>query len=271
MEKGVRSTRQSVLVALLAISLAGGGLTLVIPPVPAGAEPVSTSEFRTLREDLERMKADLQELKKELMLIRQVLSRSAAQPPPPAHAAARVSIAGNPALGKKEAPITVVEFSDYQCPFCKRFFENTLPTLKAEYIDAGKVRYVFRDFPLDRIHPQARKAAEAAHCAGDQGKYWEMHDLLFRNQQALHVESLKLYARNLELDIAVFDACLDRGTYGAEVQRDLEDGLKAGIRGTPGFYVGKTRHDETVEGILISGAHPIDVFRQAIEGLLRDN
>ena len=81
-------------------------------------------------------------------------------------------LADNPMLGAPEAPLTLIEFSDYQCPFCRRFAETTLPLLKRDYIETGKLRYVFRDFPLDRLHPQARKAAEAAHCAGDQGQYW---------------------------------------------------------------------------------------------------
>ena len=95
-----------------------------------------------------------------------------------------MATAGEPSLGKPDAPLTLVEFSDYQCPFCRRFFEQTLPALKSKYIDAGQLRYVFRDFPLDQIHPQARQAAESVHCAAEQGKYWEMHDLLFQSLRA---------------------------------------------------------------------------------------
>jgi protein-disulfide isomerase len=260
--------RRTVSGALLAISIAGGGQVLVTLSVPAHAEPVSQSELQSLKEDLERTKADVQELKKEIQFIRQILSRSGSQPSQPTPAVAKVRIAGNPVLGRQQAPVTIIEFSDYQCPFCKRFFETTLPALKAEYIDTGKVRYVFRDFPLDQIHPQARKAAEAAHCAGDQGRYWEMHDLLFQNQQALHIEKLGSYARSLQMVPATFDACLEKGKYATEVQKDLEDGLAAGVRGTPAFFVGTTRPDDTIEGVLISGAHPIPVFRQAINRLL---
>ena len=157
-------------------------------------------------------------------------SRLRGGPEPPPHPSvaviAKVSTADNPTLGKPDAPITIVEFSDYQCPFCRRFFENTLPALKADYIDIGTVRYVFRDFPLDRIHPQARKAAEAARCAGEQGQYWEMHDQLFQNR-ALRVLQLKGYARNLGLDLTAFEACLDGGTYAAEVDKDVAAGATA--------------------------------------------
>jgi protein-disulfide isomerase len=181
-----------------------------------------------------------------------------------------VRLAGNPLLGAPDAPLTLIEFSDYQCPYCRRFVENTLPALKHDYIETGKLRYTFRDLPLDRLHPQARKAAEAAHCAGDQRKYWEMHGLLFQNQQALQVESLKGYARHLSLDTAAFDDCLNRGRYAAEVQQDLDDATAAGVQGTPGFFLGKTQSNDAIQGIFIRGAQPVTVFQEAIEGLLRE-
>ncbi len=237
----------------------------------AQSEPISQTEFGLLKGDLEHIKTELADVKKELQLIRQLLSRRPPQARQPARVEARVSVAGNPAMGQPDAPVTLIEFSDYQCPFCRRFSQTTLPTLKAEYIDTGKLRYVFRDFPLDQIHPYARKAAEAAHCAGDQGKYWAMHDLLFQKSPAFQVKKLKKYARRLDLDPRVFDGCLEQDKYRAKVQKNYEDGGSAGVRGTPGFFVGKTRSDDTIQGVLISGARPLPVFRQAIEGLLREN
>jgi protein-disulfide isomerase len=162
----------------------------------------------------------------------------------------------------------VIEFSDYQCPFCQRFFANTLPALKRDYIDTGKVRYVFRDFPLDSIHPQARKAAEAAHCAGDQGKYWEMHDTLFKNQRALMVDNLKDLARGLGLKDDDFTSCLDQGKHAETVNGHFTAGSAIGITGTPSFFIGKTSADGTMEAINIRGAQPIAAFRQAIDRLL---
>lgn len=234
------------------------------------SEPETTSELGELKSDVNRMKTELEEVKREVQLIRQFLSRATGQPTQPQRVVADVSIAGNPMIGKKDAPVTLIEFSDYQCPFCKRFFQSTLPTLKSEYIETGKVRYVFRDFPLDQIHPHARKAAEAAHCAGDQDKYWQMHDLLFQNQEALQVEQLKGYARRLDLNPSAFDTCLEKSTYAAKVQKDLDAGVEAGIRGTPGFFIGKTGPDDTIQGTLISGAHPPNVFRHAIDSLLQE-
>lgn len=237
-------------------------------PAPPGGD------VGALRGDLEKLKGELEGIRGELRLIRELLLQRAAQPAqpaqPPARVVSKVSLAGSPSLGGSEAPVTMVEFSDYQCPFCRRYFDATLPAIKKEYVDTGKVRYVFRDFPLDQIHPQARKASEAARCAGDQGKYWEMHDLLFRNQQALQVERLKAHAGGLGLDTAAFDDCLDKGKHGAVVQKSYDDGVAAGVRGTPAFFIGRTRGGDTVEGVLVSGAQPINAFKQEIERLLAE-
>jgi len=268
----MRSVTWRVCIVALCLTVIGSqDPRLGSPPALAQPQTGSQSELEALKGDVEKIKAELAAIREDLKLIRQHLSQGRPQPTQPGSAGASVSIAGNLILGKKGAPVTMIEFSDYQCPFCKRFFETALPTLKAEYIETGKVRYVFRDFPLDQIHPHARKAAEAAHCAGDQGKYWEMHDLLFQNQQALQVESLKTHARSLRLNGAAFDSCLDRDTYAAEVQKDFEDGVAAGVRGTPSFFIGKTRSDDTVQGVYLSGALPTPVFRQAIDNALREN
>lgn len=262
--------RYFFIIALLAIFIAGLLPGMNVHLALAQSAPGSKAELDEVKRDLERMRTDLEEVKKELKEIREFLQGRAAQPPQPRRVVTNVSVAGNPIKGKKDAPVTLIEFSDYQCPFCSRFFQNTLPTLTTEYIDTGKVRHVFRDFPLDQIHPQARKAAEAAHCAGDQGKYWEMHDVLFQNQKALQTDQLKGYARTLGLDSATFNSCLENGKYSTEIQKDLDDGVKAGVRGTPAFFVGRTKPDNTVEGLLISGAHPFPVFRQEIERLLQE-
>ena len=268
----MRSVTWRVCIVALCLTVIGSqDPRLGSPPALAQPQTGSQSELEALKGDVEKIKAELAAIREDLKRIRQHLSQGRPQPTQPGSVVASVSIAGNLIMGKKDAAVTMIEFSDYQCPFCKRFFETALPTLKAEYIETGKVRYVFRDFPLDQIHPQARKAAEAAHCAGDQGKYWEMHDLLFQNQQALQVESLKTHARSLRLNGAAFDSCLDRDTYATEVQKDFEDGVAAGVRGTPSFFIGKTRSDDTVQGVYLSGALPTPVFRQAIDNALREN
>jgi len=226
------------------------------------------SELSTLKQDLETIKQDLAAVKKELSEIRQLLAQRPVQPAQPAHVMSKVSVGDGPSLGKPDAPVILIEFSDYQCPFCGRFFKQTFAALKADYIDTGKLRYVFRDFPLDSIHPQARKAAEAAHCAGAQGKYWEMHDTLFKNQGALTVDNLKAFARDVGLDMDAFNTCLDQGMYAEAVNQHLAAGSQAGINGTPGFFIGKTSAEGTLEATLIKGAQPITAFRQVIDSLL---
>ena len=255
--------KRRVLIVAVILGLAGA------TPLWAQSPPGTPGELGAIKEDLERIKGDLENVKRQLGQLLRLLTQPAAQGAPPAPAGpVRASLGDVPALGRPDAPVTLVEFSDYQCPFCQRFFLATLPALKKDYIDTGKVRYVFRDFPLDQIHPQARKAAEAAHCAGEQGKYWEMHDVLFGNQQALQPPKLSEHARTLGLDGSRFDACLTSGTHAARVSQGLTDGQAAGVQGTPGFVVAKTTTGDTVEGALVVGAQPVEVFRRLIDQLL---
>lgn len=219
-------------------------------------------------QDLTAIKADIEAIKSQLAQVLRLLSQRPAQGGGSPAGPARASVADAPTLGRADAPVTIVEFSDYQCPFCQRFFATTLPALKQDYIDTGRLRYVFRDYPLDQLHPQARKAAEAAHCAGEQGKYWEMHDMLFQNQRALAAPQLAEHARALGVDGAKFDECLSSGRQAARVERSLADGAAAGVQGTPGFVVGKTRAGGVVEGTLIRGAQPLETFRRIIDQAL---
>jgi protein-disulfide isomerase len=160
--------------------------------------------------------------------------------------------ATDPASGDTAAPVTIVEFSDYQCPFCARVTPTMAKVMQAY---GGKVRRVFKDFPLAN-HPQAPKAAEAARCAGDQGKYWEFHARLFGNQAALQVPQLKETATSLGLDRTKFDQCLDSGTWAVQVQADLAQGEKLGVNSTPTIFV---------NGRAVIGAQPFEQFRQVID------
>jgi len=173
----------------------------------------------------------------------------------PSTGIAEVSADDDPSLGSENAPITIVEFSDFQCPYCARFEQDTFPELKSRYIDTGLVKIVFRDFPLTSIHQYAQKAAEASECADEQDKFWEYHDLLFSNQNALEVSSLKGYAFSIGLDTQQFDSCLDSGKYKDEVQKDMEDGISYGVTGTPAFFV---------NGKLLTGAQPFSEFERLI-------
>ena len=160
--------------------------------------------------------------------------------------------AHDPVRGPDSAPITIIEFSDFQCPYCQRV-TPTLEKLRAAYPD--KIRLVFKDFPLPN-HTLAPKASEAAHCASEQGKYWEMHDRLFANQQALDVPALKQHAAALGLDVGSFDQCLDSGKHASIVAADLEEGRKLGIESTPTLFV---------NGRPVIGAQPYEYFVNVIE------
>ena len=230
----------------------------------------SSPSYAEVEDDIKEIKKDLSEVKKELQEIKRLLkSRPKIPPRSPVPTVSEASIDDDPILGEKDAPLTLIEFSDYQCPFCGRFARDTLPLIKKEFIEKGKVRYVFRDFPVHRIHPQAQKAAEAAQCAGGQDKYWEMHDLIFENQKAMEVENLKGYAEGLGLNMKDFNKCLEDGRYAEEVMKDLAAGGRAGIRGTPSFILGRTTEDGTIKGRLIIGAQPYQIFKTAIEALLK--
>jgi len=165
-------------------------------------------------------------------------------------------------LGDPNAPVTIIEFSDYECPFCSRFYFNTLPALKKAYINTGKVKLIFRDFPLG-FHPNAQKAAEATEAArqlGGDEKFWEMHDKLFENQRALTQPNLIKYAEEIGLDKTEFKELLDLSTFRNEVLADSQDGQQAGVQGTPTFYI---------NGKQLVGAQPFEAFQQIIEGELQ--
>lgn len=163
--------------------------------------------------------------------------------------------------GDPDAPVTMVEFSDFQCPFCQRYFLQTYPKLVEKYVDTGKVRYIFKDFPLTSIHPQAVVAANAAHCAGQQEAYWAMHDKLYEGQSRWSGNSkagevFKDFASELGLDIDQFNACLEAKQFSNEIFADLQEGIAAGVTGTPAFFI---------NGVFISGARPYEDFEQVIE------
>jgi protein-disulfide isomerase len=165
-----------------------------------------------------------------------------------------VSADDDPAQGSKDAPVTIIEFSDFQCPYSKKYHDEILPMIMSEYGD--EIRYVYRDFPLTSMHSQAQKAAEAAQCAFEQGKFWEYYEQLFQNQGALDVPNLKNYATELGLDESAFNLCLDSGKYAQEVQKDFEDGYSYGVTGTPTFFI---------NGRPLVGAQPFSTFQTVIE------
>ena len=187
-----------------------------------------------------------------------------AQAPPPAS----MQIAGEPAKGSASAKVVVIEFSDYQCPYCASYSTEVLPQIAEQYIATGKIRYVFRDYPLP-MHGNAAKAAEAAHCAGAQGKFWEMHDVLFKNAGALEADKLPGYAKTLGLDDKAFGECVSSGRFAADVRKDIAEAGAAGVNSTPSFFIGLAQPDGSVKLVRrLNGMRPFADFRAVIEGAI---
>ncbi len=170
----------------------------------------------------------------------------------------RADVAPDPSRlrGNPDAPVTIVEFSDFQCPFC-RAAEPTVKEVLGKYKD--KVRFSYRDFPLKQIHAHAEQAAEAARCAGEQGKFWEYHDLLYAGETTLDQAGLTDRARSIGLDVNRFSTCLASGKFEAPIESDLQVGKRAGVTGTPAFYI---------DGVLLSGAQPLSAFEKIIDSEL---
>ncbi len=167
-----------------------------------------------------------------------------------------------PALGDKNAKVVVVDFSDFECPFCKQYFDQTFGQIKKDYIDTGKVIYYYRHFPLD-FHPAAKPAALASECANEQGKFWEFHDLVFKDQAKITgqtpegtTQALKNFAASLNLNTSQFNSCLDSAKYKANVDKDQQEGATAGVNGTPTFFI---------NGMSLVGAQPYSAFKTIID------
>jgi len=173
--------------------------------------------------------------------------------------------------GKADAPVTFVDFSDFQCPFCQRYANTTLPQIMKDYVDAGKVKYAFMQFPLE-FHPNAKPAAIAAQCANDQDKFWPFHNILYSNQdkwQSLSgnetTKVFKQYAATLKLDTAKFNSCVDSKKYDEQITKDTSVGSKYQVSGTPTFYIGNDKKGYTQ----LVGAQPVSTFKQQIDQLLK--
>jgi protein-disulfide isomerase len=172
----------------------------------------------------------------------------------------------DPVLGSANAPVTIVEFSDFECPYCRAFFTDTYSQLKKNYIDTGKVRLIFRDYPLP-FHESAKPGALAAQCAHDQGKFWEYHDKIFielekkgQGTVPFSTADLKAWAAQIGLNTQQFNQCLDSQKHAADVQMDIQAGTKAGVSGTPSFFI---------NGKLLVGAQPFSEFQTAINAALK--
>ena len=245
-------------------------LGMAVRTVWAESSDVSAlkSEMEVLKQGQKAIQKDLNDIKTLL----KALTTRKARPPQPRFKPSDIAIDGSPVLGSADAPVTIVEFTDYQCPFCRRHATGTFAQIKKDYVETGKVRYVVRQFPLKAIHPKAVKASEASLCAGDQGQYWEMHHRIFNKTKTFNQEEWVRHAETMGLDMGSFKDCLENGKKSAQVEQDLNDGKALGVRGTPGFFIGRTdpvnpKKFKAVE--FLRGAYPFPQFKQAIEKLLK--
>lgn len=195
----------------------------------------------------------------------------AAAPLPQPQKIQSVSLDGAITMGRQDAPVTMVEFADFQCPFCKRHFDDTFNQIEQEYITTGKLKYVYKHYPLD-FHQNAKSAALAAECANEQGKFWEYHHILFENQIEWETQdanatatTFKKYATDLGLNAGTFNSCLDSSKYEEKVDKELQEGSTYGVSGTPAFFIGNEQQGYT----LVEGAKPFTALKQTIDQALQ--
>ena len=236
------------------------------------------AQTKQVVETLNGIRTELAALRVELVGLREQQAKAQVQSPTVAVKRQRpsggnvqisVELVDEPALGPADARVVVVEYTDFQCPYCARHHRQTFAELKRRYIDTGKLRYVVKDFPLG-FHKEARNAAVAANCAGEQGKYWAMQDELFSKQRQLNAAIYATMASNLDLAPDSFKACMSNKQQFAEVEGDLIDAQQIGVRGTPQFVIGRMKDGKLVGGIKFSGAQPVSTFSAAIEKILAE-
>jgi protein-disulfide isomerase len=223
-------------------------------------------EINQLRDEITKLHEKQDLFQKELQAIKARLLPSAVAVEPVERV---IDIVGSPSKGDKNAELILVEFSDYQCPFCARHFRETMPRIENDYIKTGKIRYIFRDFPIEAIHPGATKRHVMAHCAGEQDKYWNMHDLLFGRQKQAELD-LPEYAQAAGMDTRTFLDCVENEKYADTIRHNFADGQKVAVRGTPSFFVGfALPNGSQMQSMwMIRGAVSYSVFRDTIEKLL---
>ncbi|WP_444919043.1 DsbA family protein [Microbulbifer sp. JMSA003] len=210
---------------------------------------------------IKELKSEVRSLRREVVNLKLPSGEKKSQVP------LSVSVSGAPSIND-HSNIAIVEFSDFQCPYCARHDRKVFPELKEKYLDSGILRYVARDFPLG-FHAQARPAAMAAHCAGDQGKYWEMRHYLFSNR-SFSREIFIQGAIQLELDSKEFSQCIDEDKHLGRVEDDFAYGQRIGVNGTPRFFIGRINDDKLVDIVPLSGAQPLSAFERVINKFLKD-
>lgn len=241
-----------------------------VPSSMAQKSSQSDDELKALRAEIETIKAGQTAIQKQLQEITNLLKTRPVAGQATAPRDIVLDIAGAPFKGEKNAKVVLVEFSDFQCPFCGRFVRDTIPQVETDYVKTGKIKYVFGDLPLETIHKYAFKAAEAASCSGEQGKFWEMHDRLFANQTALKPEDLPQYAEAVGLDMTKFQQCLDTEKQASSIRKSMAQAGNAGVTSTPTIMVGLVAPNSSKVKVLrvLKGAQPFAAVKDAIDNAL---
>ena len=241
------------------------------PPLeqnPADEIAALKREIQALKDQQAQIQRDLQAIK--IFLQTALQPRQAQEPEVPGLVGAMIPIEGEPAMGSASAKLTIVEISDYHCPFCKRHTQQTFPQIVNDFVNTGKARYLFVDYPIAQLHPQAARSHEAAACAAEQGKFWQMHASLFANAPAKDDVALATQAKNTGLDAAKFTACLTSGRNATDVKASVSRIEKLGVAGTPMTVIGLTPAPGQPMKVLkyMYGARPYADFKSVIEGVL---
>jgi protein-disulfide isomerase len=244
------------------------GPLLLLATASACAQDSDSAALKELKDQVQQLREAVRILQQEMSAVREALTP---RRPSGWDKIENMSLTpeDSPQRGALDAPLVLFEFSDYQCPYCRRHYLDTFPEIERDFIAVGKLRYVIGEFPIPRLHPLAPKAAEAARCAGEQGKFWEMHARLFTYQQQL--EPWSAHAQALGLDSARFQSCLDTGKYAAEVQRNAAQAQSAGIHSTPTFLLGIVEGQQVRIVSRLRGAAPYRYFKAEIEATLAES
>ena len=190
------------------------------------------------------------------------------EPAPKPLLATPLLLEGEPSMGRADAPLTIVEFSDFECSYCQRFHDQVLPQLKKDYVNTGLVRFIHKDLPLP-FHPQAKPAAAAARCAGEQNRYWEIYGALFDQQQCMSCKGAEGIAREQQIDTSALKACMGRESTKALINANISEATLHNIRATPTFVIGPTRSDGRHTGDIVEGALPWPDFKTLVEAQLK--
>lgn len=245
---------------------------LLALPFVSACEPQNNSnlqqEIDGLKQEMQQLQADISTIGEQVNDIHEIATQ--AQKPQHKTLPTQANVDDNgqlPMLGDAQAKLAIIEFSDYQCPYCKRFIDQTYPKLKSNYIESGKVKYLTRDFPL-AFHKQAQGAAIAANCSLQQNAYWPMRAALFKNMQQLGDPLYQQTATELALDMGKFSECLADQSVADKIAQDIAYGKSLGIRGTPSFVIGRVENNQLITPKLVVGAQSYETFAALLDELL---